>query len=404
MTIVQQRDALISQARAIAEGAKAADRVLTTAEMDKINEKMTEVRGLNDKIVQAKDSDKLLNALGQLNDGEHQKGDNQDRAKSLGEHFVKHAGSQLLLARNAPGASVSAPEYKAAGDTQVTGGPSGGLLFPQIDTNVVQGYRRPLVVADLCSSGTLSGQSITYFVEGVRDGGFATVPEAGLKPQLHYNFSTVTESLTKIAGFIKLSDEMIDDLAFLVTEINNRLMYDLLIFEENQLLNGDGIAPNLRGILNRSGIQTEAGATRADNVDAIFRSLTKVQVVTGLAADGVVIHPTDYQAIRLSKDGNQQYYGGGPFTGAYGNNGLVQQPGIWGQKTVVTAAIAAGTVLVGAFQQAATVYRRGGVTVSSTNSNVDDFIHNLVTVRAEERLALAVRMPQAFVKLTLGTT
>jgi len=226
------------------------------------------------------------------------------------------------------------------------------------------------------------------------------VPEGGHKPQLHYLYSTVTENLTKIAGFIKLSDEMLDDLAFLVSEINTRLMYDLAVFEEQQLLNGDGTAPNLRGLLNRSGIQTEAVADATDGFNALFRSMTKVSTATGLAPDGLVINPADYQTLRLAVDGNGQYLGGGPFTGQYGNNGFSNQPPVWGLRTVVTAAIAQGTALVGAYRQAATVYRRGGVTVSSTNSNVDDFEHNLVTIRAEERLALAVRVPAAFVKVT----
>lgn len=405
-SLVEQRDDAVRAARAIAEGAKSAGRELTSDELGTINEKLDEITQLSAKISTAQKSEDMLARLGKLGGTENRQVKQDDApANSLGDHFVKHGGSQLIASKNTPGASVSVPEFfwpqvKAATDVGITT----GLTFPQIDQSVVQGYRRQPVVADLLGSGTLTNPSITYFVEGVRDGNFTTVAEAGQKPQLHYNFSTVTEALTKIAGFIKLSDEMVDDLAFLVSEINQRLLYDLAIFEEAQLLNGDGTAPNLRGILNRSGIQTETGATKADNLDAVFRAVTKVQTVTGLQADGIVIHPLDYQAARLAKDGNQQYYGGGPFTGAYGNGGVQQQPGLWGVRTVVTAAIAAGTVLVGNFSQAATVYRKGGVTVSSTNSNVNDFEKNLVTIRAEERLALAVRIPSAFVKTTLGTT
>lgn len=398
-SIVEQRDTAVKAARGIVEKAKAAGRDLTKDEFDQVTVYLDAVKELSGKIQAAKASEDLMARLGALDGGKHV--EDSDIARTIGEHFVKHGAARLSAVKSQPGASIAVPEFKAATDTGVTT----GLVFPQIDQSVVQGYRRPLVVADLLSAGTLQSQSITYFVEGVRDGNFTTVAEGGKKPQMHYNFSTVTEALTKIAGLIKLSDEMIDDLAFLVSEINTRLLYDLQSFEESQLLNGDGTAPNLRGILNRSGIQTETGATKADNLDAVFRAMTKVQTVTGLTADGVVIHPTDYQAARLSKDGNQQYYAGGPFTGAYGGaNGVQAQPGLWGANTVVTAAIAAGTVLVGAFKQAGTVYRKGGITVSSTNSNVDDFEKNLVTIRAEERLALAVRIPTAFVKVTLGTT
>lgn len=401
-TLVELRDNAIREARAIVDGAKAAGRDMNSDEIKAANGKLADVKNYNAQITNSRDTEDLLDRLGKLNNGQHTVPDSA-QSKTIGEHFVKCAGDRLRAAKNTPGVSVSAPEYygyKANTDTHIT--TDGAYIYPQIDTSVVRAYRRQPVVADLCGSGTLSSQSITYFVEGAREGDFATVPEAGKKPQMHYDFTTVTESITKIAGLIKLSDEMVDDLAFLVSEINTRLLYDLTIFEENQLLNGDGTAPNLRGLLNRSGIQTEAGTGAGDNLDAIFRANTKVQVATGLRADGVVIHPNDFQTFRLMKDGNQQYYGGGPFTGAYGNGGGVPiEPALWGLPTVVTAAIAQGTVLVGAFQQASTVYRKGGVTVSSTNSNVDDFEHNLVTIRAEERLALAVRIPAAFVKVTL---
>jgi len=158
------------------------------------------------------------------------------------------------------------------------------------------------------------------------------------------------------------------------------------------------------GILRRAGIQTETGATILDNADAAFRAITKVSTGSGLDADGIVINPVDYQTFRLKKDANLQYYGGGFFAAEYGNGTLTAQPPLWGMRTVVTPAITAGTVLVGAFSQAATVYRKGGVRVESTNSHASDFTSNLVTVRAEERIALAVRRPAGFVKLTLGTT
>lgn len=411
MTLAEQREQAISNARAIAEGVKAAGRQMTPDDLTKINGLLDEVKSLDGKIFAAKQGDALLERLGSLDVNEQHppRQLDQNKASTLGEHFVKSVGDQLRANRNVPGASVTAPEWggskaQAATDPVVTS----GYVFPQIDTTVVRGYRRPLVIADLCSAGTLSGQSITYFVEGTRAGNFTTVAEGAQKPQMSYNFTTVTEALTKIAGLIKLSDEMVEDLPYLVSEINTRLLYDLGIFEEAQLLNGDGTAPNLRGLLNRSGIQTEAGATNADNLNAVFRASTKVQVATGYAVDGIVIHPNDYQVFRLLQDQNKQYYAGGPFTGAYGEypagpNGsyLPLNPMLWGFPTVVTPAIAQGTVLVGAFAQAATVYRKGSVIVSSTNSNVNDFEKNLITVRAEERLALAVRVPAAFVKVTM---
>lgn len=412
MTLVEKRDNFIREAKAIAEGAKAAGRGLSAKDMELIKAKMDEVTRLNAQILEEDNGRQLFDQVMSLPSKALELRKDNAPARTLGEHFVKHVDvADLIRFRTVPGMTLSVPEFKAqaATDTHLTGGPSGpyGVVLNQVDTSVVQANRPPVVVADLLAQGTLSGQSITYFVEGARAGGFGTVPEGGHKPQMNYVYSTVTEALTKIAGFIKLSDEMIDDLAFLVTEINTRLLYDLAIFEEQQILNGDGTAPNLRGILNRSGIQTRGAVDSSGNMDAIFYAATAIAIATGKNADGLVINPADYENIRLTKDGNGQYIAGGPFTGQYGNGAgtnVATQPPIWGLRTVVTPAIAAGTALVGAYKQCGTVYRRGGVSVSSTNSNVDDFENNLVTTRAEERLALAVRVPAGFCKVTFSST
>ena len=112
-----------------------------------------------------------------------------------------------------------------------------------------------------------------------------------------------------------------------------------------------------------------------------------------------MFHPNDWQAARLEVDGNSQFFGGGPFTGPYGNGGIAG-PSYWGLPTVVTQAMTENTVLLGAFQTAAQIFRRSGITVDMTNSDEDDFQHNITTVRAEERLALAVYRPAAFGTVT----
>jgi HK97 family phage major capsid protein len=324
-------------------------------------------------------------------------------ARSLGEHVAKHAGAELAKSRGHKGFAVTAPEFKAATDPQAIPAVTAPATTT-IDTNIVTGVRRRLTVADLLGTETISGNALTYFIEGALEGDFATVAELGKKPQLHYADPTpVTEALTKIAGFLKESDEILEDVPWLVSAINNRLLYQLALTEENQLLSGSGTGTNLRGLLNRSGVQTVAAANKTDNADALFRGITAVLQNGGLDADGIVMNPADYQTLRLAKDGNQQYYGGGFFAGEYGQGGIIQQPPVWGLRTVVTPAIAAGTALVGAFGQAASTIRKGGVRVDTTNTDVDDFEYNRVTVRAEERLALAVRRPAAFAKVTFSS-
>lgn len=403
MNLREQRAAALKAAHDIINGA--AGRDLTDDEQSTFDTSVSEVKSLDERLAKAAQSAEQMAALGALAPDESAPSSKSaGEPHSLGEHFMKHAGGRMKDVRGIRGASVSAPEYKAASTTHVVGSVFTPVLT-EYDRTIITAVRPRLTIANLLGSGTISGNAISYLVEGALEGAFTTVAEGGAKPQLHIVDPTVvTDSLKKIAGFIKITDEMTEDEAFFVSEINNRLLYELAKFEEAQLLNGGGTGSDVLGILQRSGIQTETGATILDNADAVFRSMTKVSTGSGLDADGIVIHPTDYQAFRLKKDANLQYYGGGFFQGEYGVGGVPAQPPLWGLQTVVTPAITAGTVLVGAFAQGATVYRKGGVRVESTNSHASDFTSNLVTVRAEERIALAVRHPAGFVKLTLGTS
>src|SRR5690606_13355130 len=110
------------------------------------------------------------------------------------------------------------------------------------------------------------------------EGAFAPVAEGGAKPQVHVAaLESVTETLKKLAGWIKLSDEMIEDLPFVVSEINGTLLYQLALHEEFQLLNGDGTDGGLVGIRNRAGILTESATDADDNADALFRAMTQIR-------------------------------------------------------------------------------------------------------------------------------
>ena len=264
--------------------------------------------------------------------------------------------------------------------------------------------RRRLMIADLLGQETTTRSAVTYFVESATvNGAAASVAENGKKPLVSFgNPDPVTENVRKLAAVLKESDEMLDDLPWLASAIDNRGIYLVQLLEEDQLLNGDGAGNNLNGILNRTGLGSEQTATgEANCADAIFRAINKVAQDSPFTADGIVINPADYQTLRLAKDSNNQYYGGGFFAGQYGNGGVAEQPPIWGLRTVVTPAIAAGTVLVGAFQQGASVIRRKGLTIDIANQNEDDYIYNRIAVRIEERLALAVRYPAAFCKVSV---
>lgn len=407
--------ALKKAAREIAEKAKGENRAFTAEEQADVDAKMARIEELNGIIAAAEKSANTMAALDAMApedaDGERreQRGGGEAQAKSIGEHFVKHAHARMIEAKGRSGVTIDAPEFdiKAATDNHVVGGWTAGAPFlTDFDRTIVQALRVRLTVADLLGQGSISGNAVSYLVEGAMEGDFTTVAEAGAKPQIHFaNPTQVTDALKKIAGFIKLTDEFLEDADFLVSEINNRLLYQLGYFEEQQLLNGSGSGNNVQGLLNRSGIQTEVSAsfatTPTDWPDAIFRAMTKVEVNSGFPADGLIIHPTDYQTFRLQKDANKQYFGGGFFQGQYGVGGVPEKPPLWGLSTVVTPAIAQGTVAVGAFRSVATLYRKGGVRVESATQHASDFTSNLVTIRAEERVALALRVPLGVCKVTL---
>src|SRR5206468_1334330 len=112
------------------------------------------------------------------------------------------------------------------------------------------------IIADLLSSGTLGPgtNAVTYFLEGALEGDFAYVPEGAQKPQVHLtDFTPVTDSLRKVAAWWDTSDEMVEDLAFMVGEINNRGLYRLSMFEDASLLGGTGANGTIKGLLNRTG-------------------------------------------------------------------------------------------------------------------------------------------------------
>lgn len=401
--LVKEREAAAVKARAIAEKAQSEERSLTADEIGQVTEFVAEIKAFDAQIKASMDTQALLDSIGSMPEVEKKEADGSDI--TLGQHFVKSAFGTLGQMKGKPGLNLVLPEFKAATDTHLTTTTGAGILIPEYDFDIVHQKRQRPFLADWLGSGTMSGNTLVYFTErpeSAIEGAIAAVAEGAKKPQLHMPaYDPVTETLKKIAGYIKISDEMTEDAAFLVSEIEGRLLYALQLAEEDQLLNGSGTGQNLRGLLNRSGLQTETAAGEGDVFDAIYRSLTKVELATDLVADGIAINPMDYQKLRLSKDKNDQYIAGGPFQGQYGNGQVMDNPAIWGKRTIVTPAIAQGTILVGAGKLGATIYRKGGLSLQATNTNEDDFVNNKVTILGEERLGLAVRRPSAFVKITI---
>lgn len=296
--------------------------------------------------------------------------------------------------------TVATPAALAAGQ-YFQAGTAGPYVLPNFLPGITDLRFQPLVVADLFSQGSTDAPVISYVKETSFTNNAAGVGEAQATAYSDDAIARVVEQVGKLSHALKVTDEMLQDAPAYTSFLNGRLTLGLQLKEQSALLNGSGY-PGIPGLLGRSGFQTAVavGATPTASaiMEGIFQQMTNIRANSFIEPDAIVINPVDWQTIRLGKDGNSQYYAGGPFTGAYGNpgNGAGDYNTLWGLKVVVTPAIASGTVVVGGFKECAQIFRRQGITVEMTNSNVDDFEKGLVTVRAEERLALAVYRPGGF--------
>ena len=243
-----------------------------------------------------------------------------------------------------------------------------------------------LGVRDLFGSETISGNAMTYYVLGTMAGSFGTVAQGNAKPQVNIPTDDVTVALTKIAGFLKENDELLLDAAFLESAIRGRGIYEFKKAAEAFLVDS---------LLAVDGIQQGANSISFDN---ILIAKQEVRTATGYAPDALLINPTDLEALLLTKDNNRQYLLGGPAYGSYGNGAYASNPRIWGLNVVESEAIERGVAVVGAFKAGASVVTKAGegLRVEVANTDQDDFIKNRVTVRIEERMALATRVPAAF--------
>jgi HK97 family phage major capsid protein len=352
---------------------------------DDLQSAIAELESAQAQIKAAEEAENLIKGLEAPKDEKADKEAEENiMPKNLGENFVNY----VKESGHGKKFDLAAPVFvKAATDTQTS--PAGAVDFATtFDKNVVTAARTPLVVRDLFGAETISGSTLVYLVEGAIQGAPAVTAEGAEKPQIHFADPTPkTVSLAKIACHIKESDEYIDDYPFLASAINGRLIYELGLVDQNKLVTD---------LLATSGIQTgsiTAAATYLDVADAILQAAMDVQDGSGFAADAIALNPADWFKLRTLKLTTNEYFGGGPF-------GAQNVPNLWGINVCVSPAVAAGTIVVGAYKTCASVVQNGGVSVEAVNTNEDDFVKNLMTIRAEERLALAVRRPAGFKKLT----
>jgi HK97 family phage major capsid protein len=338
--------------------------------------------------------------------------------KSFGEQFVSSAGYKSLRERGFAGEWSTGQVNLDTKGTLLEGagspgaGSGGGLLtVPQVVPGVVQTLFQRLTVADLILDGQATGNTVRYVVEGTATSGAAGVAEAGNKPESTLGYGTKDEPIKKIATLLPVAEEMLEDAPQIQAYINGRLVLFVSIEEERQLLRGTSGGNEVQGFLTSRNVPIYAGGTTVGNKAVqTFKAMNGLRGSAFVEPEWIVMHPTDWQDIRLLTDTAGQFFGGGPFQGPYGNGGNLQASGqvsgatdsLWGKSVYVTAAIGgAGTALIGT-RANAQVWRKGGVSVEASNSHSTFFAINLVAIRAEERLGLAVYRPGAYTELRLS--
>lgn len=356
-----------------------------------------DVRALNDEladlavkradlreVAKAAEANAQWDASGRADLGPGEPGGGEPRGrKSVGELFAESkAGTDLK------GRDVELPDFdlKATFDT-ATGWAPETTRGPR----VVDFATRPLELLDLIPTVPTGQAAITYMEETTFTNAAAETAEGATKPEAALALTERPSPVRKIPVWIPVTDETLEDTPRVMAYLNNRLPFMVYQRLEGQIIAGNGTAPNLRGVLNTAGIQTQAKGT--DPVpDAVLKAATKVRVVGQAMPDAAVFHPYDWQDIRLLRTADGIYI--------WGNPSEAGPPFIWGLRALQVQAMTENTAVVGDWGNFSELAMRKGMTVKVSDSHADFFVTNKQAVRAEIRAAVTFYRPAAFCSVT----
>lgn len=310
-----------------------------------------------------------------------------DEPKSLGQMVTESDDVKNFFERSGAKGAVRITVANAI--TSATGS-AGALISPQRDNELVGIPRRQMTIRQLLQVGDTTSNSIEYARQVLRTSAAAVVAEGALKPESNYAWELDDAPVRTIAHWIPISRQAMDDVPQLRSEIDGELRYGLDLAEETEVLKGDGTGQHLHGLVPQAtpyadqGIEV-VGATKID----ILRLAILQASLAEYSADGIVINDVDWADIELTKDGEQRYI--------FANVIQLAGPQLWGRPVISTQAMDVDEFLVGAFRMAAKIWDRMDTEVLISSEDRDNFVKNMLTVRAEKRLALAVKRSQALV-------
>jgi len=320
--------------------------------------------------------------------------------RSLGQRFVESDEVKAAIGAGDRFKGRVTVEMRAITSGSTTGN-SGttGLVVADRQPNIIQVTPdRRMTIRGLLMPGTTQSGAIDYVRETLFTNSAAPVAEnpSANKPQSELKFDLVTLGVKTIAHFVMASKQILADAPMLASYVDGRLRYGLAFKEEDQLLNGDGTGQNLNGLMNQAAAYAQPAGVNVKTETMIDRlRLAQLQATMAeLPATGHVLNPTDWTSIEMTKDTQGRYIFANP-TGLAG-------PVLWGLPVAESLSMKAGNFLTGAFAYAAQIFDREDATVTISTEDRDNFVKNMVTILAEERLALAVYRPQALIKGTFA--
>lgn len=379
------RDALAKQAEQVEKETKRIGSVTesTKAEVDKL---LAEQSGLSARIAAA---EQALAEVGKKKE--------KGRIASAGEIAAQSEQMASLIRSGATVGSSARIDVSAALPfirAALTSGASsaGDLLVPQYD-GLVPFARRRFRIMDLINKGRTGAQTVNFVKTSTMTNNAAAVSEnpASSKPESVLAYDAVEVSVKTIAHILKASKQILDDVPMLQSEINDAMLYMLEYVLEEQILTGSGTGLNLNGLYTQATAYSNPGVNiQAESAIDRLRVAMLQSALTNRTPDGIVLNPIDWADLVLTKDSANRYIFANPQT--------MEGPSLWGMPVVETAAMTANTFLVGAFRAGATYYDRESMNVVIATQNEDDFVKNMITIRAETRGVLACKMPEAFIK------
>lgn len=261
------------------------------------------------------------------------------------------------------------------------------LVAPQRLAGIIPGAFRLLRIRDILPQGTTNSNAVEYVRELAFTNDAAETNEGVTKPESDITFELVTTPVKTIAHWLKASKQVLDDAPALQSYIDTRLRYGVEYRIDAQILNGNGTNPNISGLTDSGNYTAFTAVTGENALDSINRAIYAVYAAD-YAPTAIVMNPADWGAIerlKVNAGTDDRYIVGNP-TGILG-------PMLWGLPVIVSNAMTQGNFMVAAFDIAAQVWNRSGVVVEMFEQDEDNVQKNLLTIRAEARLAVAVYRP-----------